>query len=510
MTDSEHSINTHSTSPGVLGGEGSAPSSPVFSMNRGRTRSLSFAQDSGLSIKYSLQHRFRGRLNIIKKKPLLLLPCFLVFAVISVLGVLGVIFYIQFRDEDSSDNMLDRLDDSVQQIVSVLASAAGGASAMAVYTETIIAGRRSNASIPDRFEDGFEAASQSILERSVPCILCCFYAAFQTFILCVSHIRWTASTALFVDPNGIFTYAYPSLFLNNLPSGFDFFLFSRNVSFEDAIDLPVFFTGPHTHAGIYGGGRYLHTFVPIWVPATSNETDFGYGVRDDCPLCYNAATGQMFFGAARSILSLGALLGTSPIHALIADGLKITVRQRPLPPRDVNSISEEIVFSSSTYENVCELNDVTFVNVDAFNLKWEVCAQTGGFEPFWIEYAIAGCILAAVVLSVLFLALLVERNHGNVILEEILPRDVIGHLKKGVGPYSEKYDNVTILFCDIVGFTSLSSSLTPTQVVNMLDDLYTKFDKLSEKHGVYKVETIGNNQNYITSIRLTSSEYFES
>jgi class 3 adenylate cyclase len=55
----------------------------------------------------------------------------------------------------------------------------------------------------------------------------------------------------------------------------------------------------------------------------------------------------------------------------------------------------------------------------------------------------------------------------------------------------EQHSEVTIFFSDIVGFTNLSASLTPAQVMDMLNRLYQALDKLTAKHGLFKVETIG-------------------
>ena len=55
----------------------------------------------------------------------------------------------------------------------------------------------------------------------------------------------------------------------------------------------------------------------------------------------------------------------------------------------------------------------------------------------------------------------------------------------------DSFQDVTILFADIAGFTKYSSSVTPMQVVDMLRGLFTEFDKLCKRNNVYKVYTIG-------------------
>eukprot|EP00045_Choanoeca_perplexa_P014917 m.178541 g.178541 ORF g.178541 m.178541 type:complete len:1090 (+) comp16840_c0_seq1:161-3430(+) len=77
------------------------------------------------------------------------------------------------------------------------------------------------------------------------------------------------------------------------------------------------------------------------------------------------------------------------------------------------------------------------------------------------------------------------------VLNDVFPPHIAEKLRKGEKVQPEHHDEVTIFFSDIKGFTNISAQLTPVEVSELLDRLYTRFDDLSLKHACFKVETIG-------------------
>ena len=77
------------------------------------------------------------------------------------------------------------------------------------------------------------------------------------------------------------------------------------------------------------------------------------------------------------------------------------------------------------------------------------------------------------------------------LLLNILPADVAETLKVDRRRIARHYEQVSVLFADVVDFTPLADALPPDGVVDLLDDLFTEFDELVERHGVEKIKTIG-------------------
>jgi guanylate cyclase len=88
-------------------------------------------------------------------------------------------------------------------------------------------------------------------------------------------------------------------------------------------------------------------------------------------------------------------------------------------------------------------------------------------------------------------ALRVEQAKAENLLLNILPSSIADKLKDSSATIADQIDAASILFADVVDFTPFSERLPASQVVGVLDHLFTQFDALAERHGLEKIKTIG-------------------
>jgi class 3 adenylate cyclase/CHASE3 domain sensor protein len=85
-----------------------------------------------------------------------------------------------------------------------------------------------------------------------------------------------------------------------------------------------------------------------------------------------------------------------------------------------------------------------------------------------------------------------RKNEENErLLLNILPGPIADRLKQGEETIADHFPEVTVLFADVVGFTVLSGSVSPNDLVIMLNQLFTEFDDSAHRLGIEKIKTIG-------------------
>ncbi|XP_022238313.1 soluble guanylate cyclase 88E-like [Limulus polyphemus] len=104
-----------------------------------------------------------------------------------------------------------------------------------------------------------------------------------------------------------------------------------------------------------------------------------------------------------------------------------------------------------------------------------------------------------------------EMKRTDELLYQMIPKQVADRLRKGEASVDtcQDFDSVTILFSDVVTFTEICSRITPMEVVTMLNSMYSLFDQLTERHGVYKVETVGDAYMVVSGAPECNSKHAE-
>lgn len=106
-------------------------------------------------------------------------------------------------------------------------------------------------------------------------------------------------------------------------------------------------------------------------------------------------------------------------------------------------------------------------------------------------------------------ALRVEQEKSERLLLNILPKAIAEQLKQDNSAIAEQFQEVTIMFADIVDFTPLASRMPPTKLVNLLNEIFSSFDKLAEQHNLEKIKTIGDAYMVVGGVPTAQSDHAE-
>lgn len=100
-----------------------------------------------------------------------------------------------------------------------------------------------------------------------------------------------------------------------------------------------------------------------------------------------------------------------------------------------------------------------------------------------------------------------ERGRSESLLLNVLPREVAAELKERGETTARRFDSVSVLFADIVGFTPMSEQMDPEEMVDRLNEVFTHFDTLAERYGVEKIRTIGDNYMVASGVPIPREDH---
>jgi class 3 adenylate cyclase len=100
-----------------------------------------------------------------------------------------------------------------------------------------------------------------------------------------------------------------------------------------------------------------------------------------------------------------------------------------------------------------------------------------------------------------------ERNRSEKLLHNIMPKSIADQLKKDSKLISMDNPDISVLFADIVSFTVMSEKISSEKLVGFLNDMFSKFDDLTESYGVEKIKTIGDSYMVVAGMPVTRKDH---
>ncbi len=159
----------------------------------------------------------------------------------------------------------------------------------------------------------------------------------------------------------------------------------------------------------------------------------------------------------------------------------------------------------------------------AITLEWIVVPNTGVFPESWMRVSFAITVAAASLMMVIVVgsamrridraenALRLEFAKSEALLANILPDSIATRLKdRDDAIIADGYEDASILFADIAGYTERASDTDPAELVVFLNRLFTDFDALVDRHGLEKIKTSGDSYMVVSGVPHPRPDHLES
>jgi class 3 adenylate cyclase len=213
----------------------------------------------------------------------------------------------------------------------------------------------------------------------------------------------------------------------------------------------------------------------------------------------------------------GRTYSLSPVHTREFDitniyGADITARiaMNKFPDQNPNPVLR--ITSDQVVEYANPASDVTLKAIgaavgeklpDDFFAKISTISDSGSSESIEVSYA--GRTFSLLVVGVfefgfinlygteITASLELEKAHkdNELLLLNILPGSIADRLKSGEGLIADRFEDMSVLFADVVGFTQMSKNMSPNDLVKMLNHVFSLFDNIADKYELEKIKTIG-------------------
>lgn len=190
---------------------------------------------------------------------------------------------------------------------------------------------------------------------------------------------------------------------------------------------------------------------------------------------------------------------------------KLNDKTRALSALKLLLENKDSLFAINSTKILVEMTDK--YNFDKKDNENQILKQKNDIQSLEISNRnLVAIVLTSLVFALIFLVLFIirERKKSEKLLLNVLPKVIAKRLKGKEKLIADKFDEASVIFIDIVDFTKLSAGSTPEKIVEILNDVFTKFDKISVKYGLEKIKTIGDCYMAASGIPLSRPDHAES